>query len=201
VVFCIFFQLFFDLFNDALNKGLLDLISNVDLFRAKDSLNVFPLFFPFTLLFLIIRVVSLEGEISLDLFPDGIIILVLLCITTLDLDVLALIFLKHPREEIVLILYSNGASDKAKVFILKNVQEDVRIIELLKTLVDAFHSIAWVEDIQFLFSFSSWLRKNDSFFLDILFEAPSDIRLAPKFHSCEHTHLLDDIDGLLASIL
>ena len=45
------------------------------------------------------------------------------------------------------------------------------------------------------------MRKDDSFLLDILLEVPSDVRLAPKFHSCEHTHLLDDIDGLLAAIL
>ena len=83
----------------------------------------------------------------MDLFSDGIIVLVLFVITTLKFDVLALIFLKHPGEEFVLILYSNSASDEAKVFILENVQEYVRIIELLKTLVDALHSVAGVKDI------------------------------------------------------
>jgi len=112
-----------------------------------------------------------------------------------------IVLLKHLCEEFLLVLYLDLASDQALTFVLEDIEEQVGLIELLQSFVDPLHAVAGMKDIKLFLTFRRWLRENDALVLHILFEAPSNVRLAPELNGRVNAHFLEHRDGLLIASL
>lgn len=92
-----------------------------------------------------------------------------------------LVIVKKLLEELIsnpfilaMVVYLDFILDETESLILKNVQEDVGILQVLQLFLQSFNSIAWVENVQLFLALLSRLRLNDTIFVDMLLKTLSD---------------------------
>ena len=89
--------------------------------------------------------------------------------------------------------------DETQTLILDDVEEKV-ILHIFELLLGSLDSVAWMEEVEFLQTFVSWLSSYQTEVMNVLFEASPDVWLGLHLNGCVDTHILYDFESLLAVI-
>ena len=84
---------------------------------------------------------------------------------------------------------------------MKDIQKEVSILQFTQFLVNPFHSVARMTNIELSRSLLCWLGDQDSIFINAPLESLSDLWLALNLHGGELAHLPNSVDMVLSRVL
>ena len=168
-VFGILFQFRLDVIEDTIQERLLATIHRVDL--TIEILNNF------------------ESDVS----PLGSIAWILVIIEQLLEE-----FVTHSFI-LAVVVDLNFEFDETKSLVLKNIKEDVIVLEVIQLFCQSLYSVARVEDIQLFLALFSRLRLNHTILVDMLLEALPNFRTRLQLYGRIRAHFLDNIKRLSLS--